>query len=142
MSTNRKNDRNAWIRDGLHAKGYTQRDLARAWGVAEPSVSRFISGEEGADPPLSRAVTLAVMLSISLEDLARGIGLRGKRIEPAVLQEAATPPVGTFRMDVLGEGRVRVVFVQDVDPEVAQQLISVLSRPGDRWRLGNGKPGA
>jgi plasmid maintenance system antidote protein VapI len=139
MSTTRKHDKNHWVREGLTAKGYTQRDLARAWGVAEPSVSRFISGEEGADPPLSRAVTLAVMLGISLEDLARGLGLRGKRIEPVVTQEAGVPPVGTFRMDVLGEGRVRVVLVQDVAPDVASQLISVLGGSSDSGRVRDRK---
>lgn len=139
MSTSKKHDKNAWVREGLKAKGYSQRDLARAWGVAEPSVSRFISGEEGADPPLSRAVTLAVMLGVSLDELARGLGLRGRRVEPTVTQDAGIPPLGTFKMDVLEEGRVRVVFVQDVAPETAAQLISVLSGPSDRGRLGHGK---
>jgi plasmid maintenance system antidote protein VapI len=140
MSTARKSDRNGWVREGLAAKGYSQRDLARAWGVAEPSVSRFISGEEGADPPLSRAVTLAVMLGITLEDVARGLGLRGKRIEPAVSRDVDTPSVGTFRMDVLEEGRVRVVLCQDVAPDVASQLISVLGGGArDGRRLGNRK---
>lgn len=126
MTTIRKNDRNSWIREGLKAKGYSQRDLARAWGVAEPSVSRFISGEEGADPPLSRAVTLAVMLGVTLEEIARGLGLRGRRIEPAITQEAGVPPVGTFKMDVIEPGRVRIVMVQDVAPDVAAQLMSVV----------------
>jgi hypothetical protein len=139
MSTARKSDRNGWVREGLAAKGYSQRDLARAWGVAEPSVSRFISGEEGADPPLSRAVTLAVMLGITLEDVARGLGLRGKRIEPAVSRDVDTPVVGTFRMDVLEEGRVRVVLCQDVAPDVASQLISVLGGARDGRRLANRK---
>ena len=126
MTTIRKNDRNSWIREGLKAKGYSQRDLARAWGVAEPSVSRFISGEEGADPPLSRAVTLAVMLGVTLEEVARGLGLRGRRIEPAITQDAGVPPVGTFKMDVIEPGRVRIVMVQDVSPDVAAQLMSVV----------------
>jgi len=126
MTTIRKNDRNSWIREGLKAKGYSQRDLARAWGVAEPSVSRFISGEEGADPPLSRAVTLAVMLGVTLEEVARGLGLRGRRIEPAITQDAGVPPVGTFKMDVIEPGRVRIVMVQDVSPDVAAQLMSVI----------------
>lgn len=140
MATTRKNDRNGWVREGLKAKGYTQRDLARAWGVAEPSVSRFISGEEGADPPLSRAVTLAVMLGVSLEDVARGLGLRGRRVEPTILQDAGIPPVGTCKLDVLDEGRVRVVLVQDVGPDVASDLISVVSRAAnDRGRLSHGK---
>lgn len=139
MSTTKKQDRNHWVREGLKAKGYSQRDLARAWGVAEPSVSRFISGEEGVDPPLSRAVTLAVMLGITLEDVAKGLGLRGRRVEPTVSQEAGIPPLGTFKMDVMGEGRVRVVLVQDVAPDVAAQLISVLGGSGNRGALSDRK---
>jgi plasmid maintenance system antidote protein VapI len=134
MSTGRKNDRNAWVREGLKAKGYSQRDLARAWGVAEPSVSRFVSGEEGADPPLSRAVTLAVMLGITLEDVARGLGLRGRRVEPTISQEAGIPPLGTFKMDVMEPGRVRIVIVQDVTPDIASDVMSVLGGGARRKR--------
>ncbi len=124
MSPTRRNDRNSWVREGLKAKGYSQRDLARAWGVAEPSVSRFISGEEGTDPPLSRAVTLSVMLNISLEEIATGLGLRGRKVEPSITQDAGLPPVGTFKMDLVEPGKVRVVIVQEVSPDVAAKLIS------------------
>lgn len=135
MGATRRNDRNAWVRDGLKAKGYSQRDLARAWGVAEPSVSRFVSGEEGADPPLSRAVTLAVMLGITLEDVARGLGLRGRRVEPTIAQDVGIPPLGTFKMDVMEPGRVRIVIVQDVTPDVASDVMSVLGG-GTRRKRG------
>lgn len=122
----RKNDKNAWVRDGLRDRGYTQRDLASAWGVTEASISRFISGQEAADPPLSRSMTLARMLGISVDDLAKGLGLVGKQIEPTVRTEAGLPPLGTFRMDTLEPGRIRVVIVQDVAPPVASQLVLVL----------------
>lgn len=125
MST-RKNETNGWIRDALKQHGYSQRDLARAWGIADPSVSRFISGEEGVDPPLSRAVTLATMIGITLDDLAKGLGLKGRRIEPSVQVEHGAPAVGTFSMTVQEPGVVRVVMCQDVSSETASELVSIL----------------
>lgn len=120
-----------WVRDALRARGYTQKDLARAWGVPEPSVSRFISGEELTDPPLSRSMALARMLGISVDDLAKGIGVAGKIIEPTVIaSDAGLPPVGTFTMNMLEPGRVRVVMVQDMAPSVAGQLVAVLGTGG------------
>ena len=125
-NTQRTGDSNGWVREALRACGYNQRDLARAWGVSEPSVSRFLLGVEGVDPPLSRAMSLCSMINISIEELARGLGLKGRRIEPAVKSEAGLPPVGTFKMDMLAPGLVRVVMVQDVAPAVASALVSVL----------------
>lgn len=126
MSPARRNDRNSWVREGLKAKGYSQRDLARAWGVAEPSISRFISGEEGVDPPLSRCMTLARMLDITLEDLANGLGMKGRQVEPTITADAGLPSVGTFKMDIIEPGRVRVVMVQDVTPDVASKLVTAI----------------
>lgn len=131
MST-RKNETNAWVRDALRLNGYSQRDLARAWGIADPSVSRFISGEEGVDPPLSRAVTLASMLGITLDDLAKGLGLKGRRVEPSIQVERGVPHVGTFSMTVQEPGTVRVVMCQDVPAETASELVAVLG--GSRRR--------
>lgn len=125
MST-RKNETNAWVRDALKQHGYSQRDLARAWGIADPSVSRFISGEEGVDPPLSRAVTLASMIGITLDDLAKGLGLKGRRVEPSVQVENAAPAVGTFSMTVQEPGVVRVLMCQDVSSETASELVAIL----------------
>lgn len=125
MST-RKNETNAWVRDALKRHGYSQRDLARAWGIADPSVSRFISGEEGVDPPLSRAVTLASMIGITLDELARGLGMKGRRVEPSIQVEHGAPPVGTFSMTVQEPGTVRVVMCQDVPSEIASELVGVL----------------
>lgn len=123
----KKGDANAWVREGLKLKGYSQKDLARAWGVAEPSISRFISGEEQIDPQFSRVIILASMLGITLEDVAKGLGLQGKRIEPIITQDAGMPPVGTFRMDTIEPGRVRVVMHQDLKPEAASKLVMILA---------------
>lgn len=126
----RKGDANGWVRDGLRVRGYNQRDLARAWGIAEASVSRFISGEEGQDMPLSRAISLSTMLDVSLEQVAKGLGMTGRRIEPAVIHENVLPPVGTFTMNVMEPGRVRIVAVQEVAPDVASRLFNILSGTG------------
>jgi transcriptional regulator with XRE-family HTH domain len=130
MPVKRIGDSNGWVREALKTCGYTQRDLARAWGVAEPSVSRFISGVEGHDPSLSRAMTLCSMLNITLEQLARGLALKGRRIEPAITSDVGLPPVGTFKMDMISPGLVRVVMVQDVTPTVASQMVAVLGGAG------------
>lgn len=134
--SNRKNETNAWVRDALKQHGYSQRDLARAWGIADPSVSRFISGEENTDPPLSRAVTLASMIGVSLDDLARGLGMKGRRVEPSVQIERSLPVVGTFSMTVQEPGVVRVVMCQDVPAETASELVAVL---GGRKRTSRSK---
>lgn len=121
----RKNETNAWVRDALKKHGYSQRDLARAWGIADPSVSRFISGEENTDPPLSRAVTLASMLGITLDELAKGLGLKGRRVEPSIHVDVV-PQFGTFSMTVQEPGIVRVTMCQDVPAETASELVSIL----------------
>lgn len=129
--TQRLNDKNKWVRDALKLRGYSQRDLARAWGIADPSVSRFISGEENADLPLSRAVTLASMLGITLDDLARGLGMKGRRVEPSVPVDAV-PAFGTFSMTLQEAGIVRVTMCQDVPSAVASELVAVLGGSGKR----------
>lgn len=116
-----------WVRDALRLRGYSQKDLARAWATSEPSISRFISGEEQQDPSLSRALSLARMLGISIEELAKGLGVNGKVIEPTVNPTLpGLPPVGTFSMSMIEPGKVRVVMVQDLPPAVAGQVVTVL----------------
>lgn len=118
-----------WIKEGLKAKGYTQRDLARAWTSAEATVSRFLQGAEMPDPPLSKIVALASMLDITIDQVAAGLGYKGERIEPSVLPEEAVP-MGTFRIDMAAPGRVRVTIRQETTPEIASKLFAVLGTAG------------
>jgi transcriptional regulator with XRE-family HTH domain len=120
--------RNAWIKEALQKRGYKQRDLARNWSVAEGSVTRFISGEENQNLALSKALTLARMLGITIDDLAKGLGMDGKFIEPAIpAAEAASLPPGTLKMDIIGGGKIRLTMCQDLPADVATQVMTTLA---------------
>lgn len=122
--------KNAWIRDGLQKRKYRQKDLARAWAVAEGSVSRFISGEESQNLPLDKAVALAGMLDISLDDLAKGLGFVGRQVIPSI-SPGAVPEgavgVGTVKMELVGDGKVRLTICQDVTPDAAVKVVSLVA---------------
>jgi plasmid maintenance system antidote protein VapI len=59
-----------WILRRLLQRGYLQADLARAWGIPQASVTRFLQGVEGQDITLRKARILAAMLGMKLEDFA------------------------------------------------------------------------
>lgn len=120
--------RNTWIKDALAKRGYKQRDLARNWSVAEGSISRFISGEENQNPVLSKALVLARMLGISLDDLAKGLGLDGKFVEPEVpAGEAPAIMPGTMNMEMIGNGKIRITMCQDLPADAAAQVMTLLA---------------
>lgn len=121
-------DTHGWIRDALKARGYAQKDLARAWGVSQGSVTRFIQGEENQNPPADRIVTLASMLGITCDDLLKGLGFKGRTVIPSMVTETAMPPVGTFSMTFVGGDTVRVVMVQDVPSAVGSEIVKVLGQ--------------
>jgi transcriptional regulator with XRE-family HTH domain len=120
--------RNTWIKEALAKRGYKQRDLARNWSVAEGSVTRFISGEENQNPVLSKALTLAKMLGISLDDLAKGLGVDGKIVEPVIpaAENVALAP-GTLNMEIIGGGKIRITMCQDLPADVATQVMTSLA---------------
>ncbi len=60
-----------WVKVKLIERGKTQRDLAQAWSVSDGAVSRWMAGLERHDLPLSRAVKLAKILGVSLDELAK-----------------------------------------------------------------------
>lgn len=124
MNTARHN----WIKDALTKRGYKQRDLARNWSVAEGSVTRFISGEENQNPVLSKALTLAKMLGISLDDLAKGLGVDGKIVEPAIpASDGIALAPGTLNMEIIGGGKIRITMCQDLPADVATQVMTSLA---------------
>jgi transcriptional regulator with XRE-family HTH domain len=128
IHTNPKAER-AWIKDRLAEQGYTQRDLARAWGISEASVTRFLQGTESSDPAFSRAVRLAEMMRISLDDLAGHFGLKGKVPLPAPTSAAPEAPrLGTVSTTPVGGGRLRVVLHLDLPAAVAAELIGLLGK--------------
>lgn len=128
MSNERIDGKNYWIRDALKKRGYKQRDLARNWSVAEGSVTRFISGEENQNLALTKALTLAKMLGITTDELAKGLGLDGKTVEPPIASLEPTPlPPGTLAMEIIGEGKIRVTMCQDLPANIAAQLMTTLA---------------
>lgn len=64
----------AWIRPEMERVGVTQRDIARAWGVSESGVSRWLDGLQRGDPPFGRVVILARLLRLPLVEVARRLG--------------------------------------------------------------------
>ena len=122
------NARNGWIKDALQKRGYKQRDLARNWSVAEGSVSRFISGEENQNLVLSKAVTLSKMLGISVDDLAKGLGMDGKVTQPEIPPgETPTLPPGSLTMEMIGGGKIRLTMCQDLPADAAAQVMTLLA---------------
>lgn len=114
-----------WIRDGLLKRGYNQRDLAVAWGSQQASVSRFIRGEELQDLPISKAVKLASMLDLTLDDLAKGMGWRGPTVEPPVQSvEPAGMHEGEIRLDDVGiAGKMRLNMCKTLPITVITEIL-------------------
>ena len=124
-------DKHAWVRKGLMQRRFRAKDLARAWGISESSVSRFLAGEEQQDLPLSRAVSLASMLGVSLDELASGLGFKGRVFEPTVpVENGHTVPMGTLTVSLAGSGRVRVVLAQEMDAAIAGELLKLVAVSG------------
>lgn len=120
--------KNEWIKDGLNRRGYRQKDLAVAWGSQQASVSRFLGGEELQDMPLSKAMSLARMLGISVEELAKGLGLHGVTVEPTVEStEAPSMPLGSMNMSSPRPGVTRLEMRKDFSVQAAQEIIRIMS---------------
>ena len=74
----------AWVRTALKARGRTLSDLAQAWDVSPPTITKWLDGSVSmAALTLGRAVSLADMLGIDLTDLARRLGLNPPESAPA-----------------------------------------------------------
>lgn len=120
--------KNEWVKDGLVRRGYRQKDLAVAWASQEASVSRFFGGTELQDLPLSKAVSLARMLGITLEELAKGLGINGVMVEPTVEStEAPSMPLGSMNMSSPRPGVTRLEMRKDFSVQAAQEIIKVMS---------------
>lgn len=120
--------KNEWIRDGLTKRGYRQKDLAVAWSSQQASVSRFFGGEELQDLPLSKALALARMLGITVEELAKGLGLRGQVVEPSI-ESTQTPalPLGTVNLSPTRPGITRIELRQDFSVTTAMKMVELIS---------------
>ena len=87
----KKQDKHGWLRAALADAGYRQKDLAKAWGVDDAVVSRFIqTGEPEAG--LERLQILGRMLGLDLNELSLRLteGLAPRRL--------SAPPPPTIRV--------------------------------------------
>lgn len=120
--------KNEWIKDGLQRRGYRQKDLAVAWSSQQASVSRFFGGEELQDLPISKAVSLARMLGITLDELAKGLGQNGVAVEPTIeSNEAPSMPLGSMNMSSPRPGVTRLEMRKDFSVQAAQEIIRIMS---------------
>jgi plasmid maintenance system antidote protein VapI len=123
----------SWIKEALAANGYSQRDLARAWEVSEASVSRFFAGVEQQDLSLGRALRLAQMLDMSIDELAARLGLKGKvqLPPPSVPVGRGAPQVGTITLNPgATPGEMRVLLHLDIPARVASEVVALLGGVG------------
>ncbi|CAB4124777.1 HTH_XRE domain containing protein [uncultured Caudovirales phage] len=126
-----KNTDLKWIRDGLAQRNYIAKDLAKAFEISESSISRWLNGQESTDLPLSRAVTLAQMLGITLDEVAKGLGVMGKRVAPPITAAESTraprPQPNSMNLVMIEGGNVRLSLVQDTTPMKAMEVMKVLA---------------
>ena len=110
-----------WIVDRLKERGYLQRDLAAAWGIAEGGVSRWLNSDGASDLPLSRAVKLAELLRMPLNELAIRLGFATPPPPTTTAAElAAALPAGTW------------VFVEGPDNRMLVAIHALLSQAARR----------
>lgn len=118
-----------WVRDSLEKRGYSQRDLAKAWGASEASASRFLTEMNSGDLSISRAYALSRMLDMDLEELAKRLGVAGAAaiLPPPSVPARNAPPIGTFEIKPV-EGRIRALIHLDLAPEAAGELMQFMAR--------------
>ena len=116
---------NTWVRDELAKQGYTQRHLAQTWGISESAVSRWMSGQESQDLPISRGRSLSRMLKLSLDELTDrlGFGVDGYIPPPLPALVPADIKPGTINALPLGDGRSRITLYIDVPTSVASTIL-------------------
>ena len=118
-----------WVRDLLEKRGYTQRDVARAWGASEAAASRFLTEANSGDLTISRAYALSRMLDMDLEELAKRLGVAGASpiLPPPSVPARSAPPLGTFEIKP-AEGRIRALIHLDLPPDVAGELMQFMAK--------------
>ena len=94
--------KHGWLVGALADAGYRQRDVAKAWGVNDAVVSRFIKAGRPA-LSLERANVLAKMLGMNVAELNTRVSETlppNRRLPIVPQQQALEPPVnGTHRDD-------------------------------------------
>lgn len=120
---------NLWIREALAKAGRQQKDLAKAWGVSEASVSRWLEGTQNQDLPASRIWILGQMIGESCDTLIRQLGLAGDtaRLPPPSTRPAGDVPLGTSEFRVR-DGEARILLHLDLPAAVAAELIQIVAK--------------
>ncbi len=79
------------------------------------------------DPPLSKVLSLSRMLGISVEDVARGLGLAGVVVEPTIEGTLPKVPLGTMSMSSPKPGVTRIEMRKDFSLGAAQEIVRVMA---------------
>jgi ribosome-binding protein aMBF1 (putative translation factor) len=124
-------DPHHWLRIALMDRGLAQRDIARAWGVDDAVISRFIRTGEP-EMSVSRAQTLARLLNMDLTELLAKVPERQKSSSepeaPAPSPNAETAPFLEELKAAVDKARaampgyrisVRITYDEDVAGTVA-----------------------
>ncbi|WP_237213016.1 helix-turn-helix domain-containing protein [Falsiroseomonas oryziterrae] len=101
----------AWVQTALKSRGRTLTDLAHAWGVSPPTITKWLDGSVSMTAlTLERAVSLADMLGIDLTDLAQRLGFNPTESEPPSPSLRTPSPGGpVFAVTRVGAGyQIRV----------------------------------
>lgn len=100
----------AWVQKALKARGRTLSDLAEAWGVSPPTITKWIDGSVSMTAlTLERAVSLAEMLGTDLTGLALRLGLNPPQTNAPQSGVKSPPGEPVFAVERVGAGyRVRV----------------------------------
>lgn len=68
------------------------------------------------------------MLGISMEELAKGLGVNGPIVEPSVEGlQAPSMPLGTFNLSSPRPGVTRIEMRKDFSVDAAQEIVRVMS---------------
>lgn len=129
---------NLWVREALQRAGRQQKDLAKAWGVSEASVSRWMEGTQNQDLPTSRLWILAQMIGQPCEDVIRRLGLAGEaaRLPPALPVATSEVPIGTRQFELQDDGEAHVMIHMKLALPIAVQLLQLLGKAAPRAQSG------
>jgi hypothetical protein len=85
------NKAHGWLISALADRGYKQSDVARAWGVDDAVVSRFVATGKP-DLTIERILILDEMLGVTADELMAG--LRDGRMPCRAMPKTSMPPRG------------------------------------------------
>jgi transcriptional regulator with XRE-family HTH domain len=117
-----------WTRELLARAGVTQRELSRAWGVADSQASRWLDGHRIKELSLRHALTFCGMTGIGVDELAARLGLEQPDGSRVALAPVDAPPLPTIRITPSGKAG-KWLFLAHV--EVSADSLTGITRAFD-----------